>query len=61
VGVMYQSAFCLTHNLWIIRPFFHGVGVTIDFAVNISATSRVAAEFPATVATLLGMAGAGCC
>jgi membrane protease YdiL (CAAX protease family) len=59
VGVMYQSVFSLTHNLWIIWPFFHGVGVMIDFVVNIGATSRVAAEFPWTVGTLLGMAAAG--
>ncbi len=59
VGVMYQSVFSLTHNLWIIWPFFHGVGVMIDFAVNIGATNRVAAEFPAAVGTLLGMAGVG--
>jgi membrane protease YdiL (CAAX protease family) len=59
VGVMYQSVFSLTHNLWIIWPFFHGVGVMIDFAINIGATNRVAAEFPRALGTLLGMAGVG--
>lgn len=59
VGVMYQSVFSLTHNLWIIWPFFHGVGVMIDFAVNIGATNRVAAEFPWAVGTLLLMAAVG--
>lgn len=59
VGVMYQSVFSLTHNLWIIWPFFHGVGVMIDFAVNIGATERVAAEYPWAVGTLLLMAVIG--
>ena len=43
VGLMYPVGVQLHARLWIIRPFFHGVGVMIDFAVNISATSRVAA------------------
>ncbi|MBN2393192.1 MAG: hypothetical protein JXR84_20850 [Anaerolineae bacterium] len=59
VGVMYQSVFALTHNLWIIWPFFHAVGVMIDFAVNIGEVSRVAAGFPWAVGTLLAMAAVG--
>ena len=59
VGVMYQSVFALTHNLWIIWPFFHAVGVMIDFTVNIGATDRVAAGFPWAVGTLLAMAAVG--
>ena len=59
VGVMYQSVFSLTHNLWIIWPFFHGVGVMIDFAINIGEVNRVAAGFPWAVGTLLAMAVVG--
>ena len=59
VGVMYQSVFALTHNLWIVWPFFQAVGVMIDFAVNIGKVGQVAAGFPWAVGTLLAMAVVG--
>ncbi len=55
VGVMYQSVFSLTRNLWVIWPFFHGVGVMIDFVVNVGAVDRVAADFPWAVGALAAM------
>jgi membrane protease YdiL (CAAX protease family) len=59
VGVMYQAVFSLTRNLWVIWPFFHGVGVMIDFVVNIGEVDRVAADFPWAVGTLIAMAALG--
>jgi drug/metabolite transporter superfamily protein YnfA len=56
VGVMAQSVFSLTHNLLIIWPFFHGMGVMIDFAVNLGEVERVSAGFPWAVGTLVLMA-----
>ncbi|MBN1933236.1 MAG: CPBP family intramembrane metalloprotease [Anaerolineae bacterium] len=45
VGLMYQSVFSLTRNLWIIWPFFHGVGVMIDFVVNVDKIELVSRDF----------------
>jgi membrane protease YdiL (CAAX protease family) len=52
VGVMYQSLFSLTRNLLIIWPFFHFVGVMIDYAVNIGAVNEQSARFPWAVGTV---------
>jgi membrane protease YdiL (CAAX protease family) len=59
VGVLYQSVFSLTRNLLVIWPLFQGVGVMIDFAVNLGEVERVARGFPWAVGTLLAMALAG--
>ncbi len=59
VGLMYQSVFSLTHNLLVIWPFFHAVGVMIDFAVNIGAVERVSAAFPWAAGALALMAVTG--
>jgi len=56
VGLMYQSVFSLTRNLLVIWPFFHAVGVMIDFAVNIGEVERVSATFPWAVGALALMA-----
>jgi membrane protease YdiL (CAAX protease family) len=56
VGVLYQSVFSLTRNLLVIWPFFHGVGVMIDFAVNIGELERVSAAWPWACGTLALMA-----
>jgi membrane protease YdiL (CAAX protease family) len=60
VGVLYQSVFSLTRNLLVIWPLLHGVGVMIDFAVNIGEVARVSAAWPwALGALVLMVAGAG--
>jgi membrane protease YdiL (CAAX protease family) len=59
VGVLYQSVFSVTTNLLVIWPFFHGVGVMIDFAVNIGEVERVAASFPWAVGAVVVMAIVG--
>ncbi len=59
VGLMYQSVFSLTHNLLIIWPFFHAVGVMIDFAVNIGEVARVSEAFPWAAGALVLMAVTG--
>lgn len=59
VGVMYQAVFSLTRNLLVIWPLFHGVGVMIDFAVNLGEVERVAQGLPWAVGTLLAMALVG--
>jgi membrane protease YdiL (CAAX protease family) len=46
VGVMFQSLFSLTHNLLVIWPLFHAVGVMLDFAVNIGAVDAVVGDLP---------------
>jgi membrane protease YdiL (CAAX protease family) len=56
VGVMYQAVFSLTYNLLIIWPFFLGVGVMIDFMVNIGELERISAAFPWAVGTIIAMA-----
>ena len=55
VGVMYQAVFSLTYNLLIIWPFFLGVGVMIDFMVNIGELERISTAFPWAVGTILAM------
>jgi hypothetical protein len=55
VGIMYQAVFSLTYNLVIIWPFFMGVGVMIDFMVNIGELEPISAAFPWAVGTLLAM------
>ena len=60
IGVLYQSVFSLTRNLLVIWPLLHGVGVMIDFAVNIGEVARVSAAWPWALGTLaLMVAGAG--
>jgi membrane protease YdiL (CAAX protease family) len=59
VGVMYQSVFSLTRNLLVIWPFFHAVGVMLDFAVNIEAVEDIVGDFPWAVgaAVLIAVIG----
>lgn len=59
VGVMAQAIFSLTRNLLIIWPFFHAVGVMIDFAVNIGDVEQASAALPWAVGTLVLMAVVG--
>jgi membrane protease YdiL (CAAX protease family) len=59
VGLMYQSVFSLTRNLLVIWPFFHAVGVTLDFSVNLGEVARVRTAFPWTVGSLALMAASG--
>jgi hypothetical protein len=59
VGVLYQSVFGLTYNFLIIWPFFQGIGVLIDFVVNIGDVTAVAASFPWAALTLALMAVSG--
>jgi membrane protease YdiL (CAAX protease family) len=56
VGVMYQSVFSLTRNLLVIWPFFHAVGVMLDFAVNIGKVELVSVGLPWAVGTVVLMA-----
>jgi membrane protease YdiL (CAAX protease family) len=56
VGVLYQSVFSLTRNLLVVWPLFHGVGVMIDFAVNIGEVARVSAAWPWALGALALMA-----
>jgi hypothetical protein len=55
VGIMYQAVFSLTYNLLIIWPFFMGMGVMIDFLVNIGKTETISAAFPWALGTILLM------
>jgi membrane protease YdiL (CAAX protease family) len=55
VGIMYQAVFSLTYNLAIIWPFFMGVGVMIDFMVNIGELELISAVFPWGVGTIIVM------
>lgn len=60
VGVFAQCLFSLTRNLLVVWPLFHGVGVMIDFAVNIGEVARVSAAWPWALGALALMAaGAG--
>ena len=45
-----------TRNLLIIWPFFHAVGVLLDFAVNIDGVEQVVGDFPWAVGTVIVMA-----
>ena len=55
VGIMYQGVFSLTYNLFIIWPFFMGMGVMIDFLVNIGDLEVISAAFPWGVGSILVM------
>jgi membrane protease YdiL (CAAX protease family) len=55
VGVMYQSLFSLTRNLLVIWPFFHAVGVMLDFAVNIDGVEKVVGDLPWAVGAVVVM------
>lgn len=46
VGVMSQSLFSMTRNLLVIWPFFHAIGVMLDFAVNLDAVEGIVHELP---------------
>ncbi len=59
VGVMSQSVFSLTRHLLTIWPFFHAVGVMIDFVVNIGKLEPVSARLPWAIGTVLAMAATG--
>jgi hypothetical protein len=56
VGVMSQSLFSMTRNLLTIWPFFHAVGVLLDFAVNIDGVEQVVGDFPWAAGTVIVMA-----
>ena len=55
VGVMYQSMFSITRNLLTIWPFFHLVGVMIDFVVKLDAVDEILADFPWAVGVMVSM------
>lgn len=57
VGIMYQAVFSLTYNLVIIWPFFMGMGVMIDFMVNIGELEQISAGFSWAVGTIFVMIG----
>jgi hypothetical protein len=53
VGVMSQSLFSMTRNLLVIWPFFHAVGVMLDFAVNIGAVNDIVGDLPWAVGAVV--------
>lgn len=59
VGVMYQSVFSITYNLLTIWPFFVGVGVLLDYVVNIEAMTPTSRHWPWAVLTVLLMTVSG--
>lgn len=63
VGILYQSVFSLTYNLAIIWPFFMGMGVMIDFLINIGEIGVIAEAYPWALGTagvmVLVMLGCG--
>jgi membrane protease YdiL (CAAX protease family) len=59
VGVMSQSLFSMTRNLLVIWPFFHAVGVMLDFAVNIGAVEEIGHELPWAVGVVVVMVVTG--
>jgi membrane protease YdiL (CAAX protease family) len=59
VGVMSQSLFSITRNLLVIWPFFHAVGVMLDFAVNIGAVQDILGDFPWAVGAVVAIAVIG--
>jgi membrane protease YdiL (CAAX protease family) len=59
VGVMSQSLFSITRNLLTIWPFFHAIGVMLDFAVNLEAVDQVVGDFPWAVGTVALMVATG--
>ena len=56
VGLMFQAVFSLTRNLLVIWPFFHAVGVMLDFAVNIGEVEPASQAFLWAVGSLALMA-----
>jgi membrane protease YdiL (CAAX protease family) len=56
VGVMSQSLFSMTRNLLVIWPFFHAVGVMLDFAVNIGAVEGIGHNLPWAVGVVVAIA-----
>ena len=56
VGVMAQSLFSMTRNLLVIWPFFHAVGVMLDFAVNIDGVGKVVGDLPWAIGVVVIMA-----
>jgi membrane protease YdiL (CAAX protease family) len=56
VGVMSQSLFSVTRNLLVIWPFFHAVGVMLDFAVNLDAVEGIVHELPWAVGVVVVIA-----
>lgn len=59
VGVMYQSVFSITRNLFAIYPFFFAGGVLIDFVIYVEGMEPVSQDFPWAVVTLSLMALCG--
>ena len=55
VGVMSQSLFSITRNLLTIWPFFHAIGVMLDFAVNLKAVDQVVGDLPWAIGTVAVM------
>jgi len=53
VGIMYVSVFYITHSLWIIFPFFWGVGALWDVIVDSSAGEGLKNCFSFTVALII--------
>jgi membrane protease YdiL (CAAX protease family) len=56
VGVMSQSLFSMTRNLLVIWPFFHAVGVMLDFAVNIGAVEGIGRNLPWAIGVVVAIA-----
>jgi hypothetical protein len=45
--------FSMTCNLLVIWPFFHAVGVMLDFAVNLDAVEGIVHELPWAVGVVV--------
>ena len=59
VGVMSQSLFSITRNLLTIWPFFHAIGVMLDFGVNLEAVDQVVGDLPWAFGTVASMVAIG--
>ena len=59
VGVMSQSLFSITRNLLTIWPFFHAIGVMLDFAVNLEAVDQVVGDLPWAIGAVAVMVATG--
>jgi len=59
VGVMSQSLFSITRNLLTIWPFFHAIGVMLDFAVNLEAVGQVVGDLPWAIGAVAVMVATG--
>lgn len=53
VGIMYVSVFYITHSLWIIFPFFWGVGALWDVIVDSAAGEGIKNPFSFGVALII--------